>query len=149
MENDQKINRVNSANELSDSDQHKEITLENITIDDFVKYSGASGDFNPLHYDRDFSDDAGHDDLFAQGMLVSGFASSLITQWLGINRITSYETRFIDYSYEGEDIIVNCEIQNIEYHNSIAEVEVSINVRANDSRKVATGKATAELPIHE
>ena len=38
----------------------------------FVRYSGASGDLNPMHYDDEFARSAGHPSVFAQGMFSAG-----------------------------------------------------------------------------
>lgn len=41
-------------------------------LQDVVRYAGASGDFNPVHYDRDLACERGDPDVFAQGMLGAG-----------------------------------------------------------------------------
>lgn len=43
-------------------------TIGPLGVADFVRYSGASGDFNPLHYDEARARAAGFDSVFAQGM---------------------------------------------------------------------------------
>ena len=39
-----------------------------LSVADFVRYAGASGDFNPLHYDETIARAAGFESVFAQGM---------------------------------------------------------------------------------
>ncbi|NBS61158.1 MAG: acyl dehydratase, partial [Microbacteriaceae bacterium] len=39
------------------------------TRDSLVKYAGASGDFNPIHYRDDFAKSVGLDGVLAHGML--------------------------------------------------------------------------------
>lgn len=43
-----------------------------LELADVVRYAGASGDLNPIHYDRDLARARGAPDVFAQGMLGAG-----------------------------------------------------------------------------
>ena len=44
------------------------------TRDSLVKYAGASGDFNPIHYRDDFAKAVGLEGVLAHGMLTMGTA---------------------------------------------------------------------------
>ncbi len=50
--------------------------LGTVELADVVRYSGASGDRNPIHYDPDFARAAGYDDVFAMGALHGGWLIS-------------------------------------------------------------------------
>ena len=45
----------------------------------FVRYAGASGDFNPLHYDDGFATRVGFPSVIAQGMFTAGVLSHYVT----------------------------------------------------------------------
>jgi len=47
-----------------------------VHLADVVRYAGASGDLNPIHYDPAFNRAAGHDGLFAMGALHGGWLVS-------------------------------------------------------------------------
>jgi len=47
-----------------------------VELADVVRYSGASGDRNPIHYDPEFARAAGYDGLFAMGALHGGWLIS-------------------------------------------------------------------------
>jgi acyl dehydratase len=66
-----------------------------ITRDSLVRYAGASGDFNPIHYRDDIAQSVGLDSVLAHGMLTMGLAVAPVTAWLG-NRgfVSSYQVRF-------------------------------------------------------
>lgn len=49
----------------------------------FVRYSGASGDFNPMHYDDELARSAGHPSVFAQGMFSAALLAGFAIDWLG------------------------------------------------------------------
>ena len=54
-----------------------------LTRDSLVRYAGASGDFNPIHYRDDVAASAGLDGVLAHGMLTMGAATAVISDWVG------------------------------------------------------------------
>ncbi|MEJ2579581.1 MAG: MaoC family dehydratase [Kineosporiaceae bacterium] len=62
---------------------------------DLVRYAGASGDFNPIHWNARFARDVGLPDVIAHGMLTMATAIRLVTDWCGDpGAVTSYGVRF-------------------------------------------------------
>ena len=61
-----------------------------------VRYAGASGDFNPIHYRDDIAASVGLPGVLAHGMLTMGLAVQPIVDWLGgdSGRIRDYQVRF-------------------------------------------------------
>lgn len=60
-----------------------------------VRYAGASGDFNPIHYRDDVAAAVGLPGVLAHGMLTMGLAVGTIESWLGdTGRILEYGVRF-------------------------------------------------------
>ena len=47
-----------------------------LTLTDFVRYQGASGDFNPIHHDDEFAQSAGYPSAFSVGMLQAGILAT-------------------------------------------------------------------------
>ncbi len=75
-------------------------TLPEITFGPYTRrllalYGGASGDHNAVHIDTDFARAAGLDDVFAQGMLSMAPYARVVTDWAGLERLESLETRFM------------------------------------------------------
>ena len=65
------------------------------TRDRLVRYAGASGDFNPIHYRDDVARSVGLPGVLAHGMLTMGVAASVVTDWLGsAGRVIDYQVRF-------------------------------------------------------
>ena len=62
-----------------------------------VMWAGASGDFNPIHYDKDFSTSKGLPGVIVPGQLVLAFLVEMVTDWLG----DSGELKKISVSYKG------------------------------------------------
>lgn len=54
-----------------------------LTRESLVRYAGASGDFNPIHYRDDVAARVGLPGVLAHGMLTMGLASSVVVEALG------------------------------------------------------------------
>ncbi|MBW1638558.1 acyl dehydratase [Microbacterium resistens] len=66
-----------------------------LTRDSLVRYAGASGDFNPIHYRDDVAAEVGLPGVLAHGMLTMGIASSVVVAALpGAARVVDYGVRF-------------------------------------------------------
>jgi acyl dehydratase len=66
-----------------------------LSRDSLVRYAGASGDFNPIHYRDDVAKSVGLEGVLAHGMLTMGLAVAPVTAWLGDRGfVSSYQVRF-------------------------------------------------------
>ena len=66
-----------------------------LTREQLVRYAGASGDFNPIHYSDHFAAALGLPGVIAHGMLTMGTALRVVTDWVGDPAlVTSYSARF-------------------------------------------------------
>lgn len=62
---------------------------------DLVRYAGASGDFNHIHWSERFAKEVGLDDVIAHGMLTMGSVIARIGEWaVDPGAIVDYRTRF-------------------------------------------------------
>lgn len=66
-----------------------------ITRDDLVRYAGASGDFNPIHYRDDIATSVGLPGVLAHGMLTMGIAVAPVISYLETRgQVIDYGVRF-------------------------------------------------------
>ena len=66
-----------------------------VTRQDLVKYAGASGDFNPIHWNDSFATGVGLPGVIAHGMFTMGAAVQLVTDWAGDPAaVVDFQTRF-------------------------------------------------------
>ncbi len=66
-----------------------------ISRDSLVRYAGASGDFNPIHYRDDIAKQVGLPGVLAHGMLTMGISISPVIEWLGDpGKVVDYSVRF-------------------------------------------------------
>jgi acyl dehydratase len=115
-----------------------------VTRKDFVRFAGASGDFNPVHYAEPYATDHGHSQVFGQGMLTAGYASALLTDWVDPRTVTSFLTRFESRVWPGDRLTV-CGGLNSTQPSSTG-VEIDIWVVNQRGQTVLTGSATATRP---
>ena len=83
-----------SIHELSPG---QEIGTRTITVSrtDLVKYAGASGDFNPIHWNEAFATGVELPGVIAHGMFTMGSAVQLVTDWAGDPAaVVDFQTRF-------------------------------------------------------
>ena len=82
-----------------------------IELPTLVRYAGASGDFNPLHYDPEFARKAGFDSVIGHGALAMGLVSEAVSDWVGDSRqMRSLELRFKNPYRLGDELTVSGEV---------------------------------------
>jgi acyl dehydratase len=60
-----------------------------------VRYAGASGDFNPIHWNEKFAREVGLPDVIAHGMFTMASAARVVTDWAGDPAaVVEYGVRF-------------------------------------------------------
>ena len=60
-----------------------------------VRYAGASGDFNPIHWSRRAAQTSGLPDVIAHGMLSMALAARVVTEWVvDVGAVREYRLRF-------------------------------------------------------
>ncbi|MEU9777482.1 MULTISPECIES: MaoC family dehydratase [unclassified Streptomyces] len=66
-----------------------------VTRATLVRYAGASGDFNPIHWNERFAVEVGLPDVIAHGMFTMAEAARVVTDWLGDpGAVVEYGVRF-------------------------------------------------------
>jgi acyl dehydratase len=66
-----------------------------VTRQDLVKYAGASGDFNPIHWNESFATSVELPGVIAHGMFTMGAAVQLVSDWaVDPAAVVDYQTRF-------------------------------------------------------
>ncbi|MFJ1793638.1 MaoC family dehydratase [Kitasatospora griseola] len=66
-----------------------------VTRATLVQYAGASGDFNPIHWNEKFAVEVGLPDVIAHGMFTMAEAARVVTDWVGDPAaVVEYGVRF-------------------------------------------------------
>jgi acyl dehydratase len=81
-----------------------ERTFGPLTRTDFVRYQGASGDFNPIHHDETFAQSAGFPTVFSVGMLQAGLLATYCTDLLGPDNVRRFRVQFREQVWPGDTL---------------------------------------------
>ncbi|MBM7168129.1 MaoC family dehydratase [Streptomyces sp. G44] len=66
-----------------------------VTRATLVRYAGASGDFNPIHWNEKFAVEVGLPDVIAHGMFTMAEAIRVVTDWVSDpGAVVEYGVRF-------------------------------------------------------
>ena len=66
-----------------------------VTRADLVRYAGASGDFNPIHWNQRVATSVGLPDVIAHGMFTMALTGRAVTDWTGDpGALLEYQVRF-------------------------------------------------------
>ena len=103
-----------------------------LTRESLVRYAGASGDFNPIHYRDDVAAAVGLPGVLAHGMLTMGLAVGTIQSWLGDSgRILEYGVRFtkpvVVDPETGADVTVVAKVGAVDDESARIDLTVSHN----------------------
>ena len=127
---------------------HEWPVLKKKPIDEvqLVRYAGASGDFNPLHYVEAIARKAGFDRLIAQGMLVMGFVGQAITGWIPNWCLRGLKVRFVNVTRLGDTISVVGRIVEIRDEGNEKVVVSEVKAVNQNGEEKLTGFFEAVLP---
>jgi acyl dehydratase len=111
----------------------KELVLTDaVTRTQLVQYSGASGDYNPLHSDERYATEvAGFPSVFAHCMLTMGMTGRVITDWFGADAVLSYGARFVAQVWPGDRLVATATVGNVR-DDGVAELTISTTNQAGD-----------------
>ncbi|WP_341997335.1 MaoC family dehydratase N-terminal domain-containing protein [Microbacterium sp. LWH7-1.2] len=101
-----------------------------LTRESLVRYAGASGDFNPIHYRDDVASAVGLPGVLAHGMLTMGLAVGTIESWVGdTGRILEYGVRFtkpvVVDPETGADVTVVAKVGAVDEESARIDLTVS------------------------
>jgi len=124
-----------------------------VTRADLVRYAGASGDFNPIHWSDRVASSVGLPGVIAHGMLTMALAGRLLTAWTDGDpaAVRSYGVRFtrpvvVPDDDDGALLELSGKVSDVveaEDGTRIARIAVT----ATFDGKTVLGRATAEVLV--
>jgi acyl dehydratase len=113
-----------------------------------VMYSGASGDFNPLHTDDDFAKSVGlKNGVIAHGMLVMGCVGQAVTSWIPKKRLRRFGVRFAGMTNAGSTITVSGAVTGKRVQDGENIITCSVVVKDEKGDVKVSGSFDAALPL--
>jgi acyl dehydratase len=114
---------------------------------DLVKYAGASGDFNPIHWNENFAKSVGLPDVIAHGMFTMAEAGRYVTDWVGDpGAVVEFGVRFSSMVVvpddEGAEIEITGKIEDKLEDNAVV---LALTTRSRGEKVLTRAKATVRL----
>ncbi len=118
---------------------------------DLVKYAGASGDFNIIHWNERVATQVGLPNVIAHGMLTMAQAGKFVTEWAGGDpgAVVEFGVRFsatvpVPDDDEGATVEVSGRVGKKLGDN---KVEVYLTARSGDTKVLSRSRAIVRLPL--
>jgi acyl dehydratase len=120
-----------------------------VTRADLVRYAGASGDFNPIHWNQRVATDVGLPDVIAHGMFTMALAARVVTAWVGDpGAVVDYQVRFsrpvvVPDDDTGAEVTVRGTVGALLEGD---RVRVDLTVTSGGEKVLSLARATVRLP---
>ncbi|HEY6295622.1 MAG TPA: MaoC family dehydratase [Streptosporangiaceae bacterium] len=120
-----------------------------VTRLDLVRYAGASGDFNVIHWNERVARAVGLPDVIAHGMLTMALAGRFLTEWAGDpGAVAEYGVRFsAPVVVPDDDKGATVEIAGLVTGKLEGNrVTVDVTARSDDTKVLTRARAVVRLP---
>jgi acyl dehydratase len=124
-------------------DEATPLVVENLSRTNFVRYAGASGDFNPMHHDDTIATQVGNPSVFGHGMLTMGLLARVVKDWFGPESIRRFQVRFSKQVWPGDTLTCTATVTGKREEGGEKLVDLDCAVTNQEGVQVLTGTATA------
>ncbi len=125
--------------------EERKLEFPPLTRTMFVRYAGASGDFNPMHHDDTIATQVGNPSVFGHGMLTAGVLARLLKDWFGPEALRKFQMRFSKQVWPGDTLTCTAKVPGKREEGGERLVDVECAVTNQDGVKVLSGTATAAV----
>ncbi len=137
---------MTGLDEVAVGDQLPELRVPIHRVD-LVRYAGASGDFNPIHWNERFATGVGLPDVIAHGMFTMAAAGRLLTDWAGDpGAVLQYGVRFTRPvavpDVEGAELVVTGKVTSVD---ELGRVGVDVTATVDGQTVLARAKAVVQV----
>ena len=118
-----------------------------VTRSDLVRYAGASGDFNPIHWSDRIATSVGLPGVIAHGMYTLALAGNAVVEWAGgPARVLSFGARFtkpvvVPDDDTGTVVTVAGSVKTVE--DGVATIDMTVTNA--DQKVLGMSKATVRV----
>lgn len=129
-----------------DVGQDAPVVSHTLTRTDFVRYAGASGDYNPMHHDEVKATAAGMPSVFGHGMLSMAILGRAITDWVGVDAVARYQVRFVKQTWPDDTVSTAITVTEVRDEDGLRLADLDCRLLNQHGDPVVTGTATVRLP---
>lgn len=112
----------------------------------FVRYAGASGDLNPMHYDDELARSAGYPSVFGRGMFSAALLAGFASDWLGAGNVRRFGVRFREQVWPGDVLTCSGTIVDVTEEPGADRVTVELAATRQTGGVAVTGSAEFLIP---
>lgn len=118
-----------------------------VTQEQIEKYARASGDFNPIHVDREFAESTQFGGTIAHGMMVAATISEMMATAFGRNwpKSGSMKIRFRSPVKPGQRITTQGSVRRVEVSEDGRRIACTVSVVKDDGETAIAGQAEVRL----
>jgi acyl dehydratase len=135
-----------SFNAIKIGDTPPPLVCGPLTRTQFVRYAGASHDFNPNHHDEVYAQANGNKTVFGMGMLPGGYCARLLTDWLGDSALRRLRIRFASRVWPEDVLTCTAKVTAKHPDGAGGRIECEFAALNQKGETVVSGDATAFLP---
>ncbi|MGH2739638.1 MAG: MaoC/PaaZ C-terminal domain-containing protein [Actinomycetota bacterium] len=113
-----------------------------------VMYAGASGDFNPIHWNEEFAKQVGLPGVISHGMFSMALVARVVTDWVGDpSAVKRLSVQFREVVLPGETLVAKGRVQELDENARTARVELWAEVVRDGQtlQPIKNGEAVVEL----
>jgi len=120
-----------------------------LTRADLVRYAGASGDFNPIHWSDRVAADVGLPGVIAHGMYTLAVAGRAVSQWAGgPDRVVELGARFtrpvvVPDDERGAQVQVSGQVLD----GDAGTVRIDLTVSCEGAKVLGQARAVVRVPV--
>jgi acyl dehydratase len=119
-----------------------EFTVEDLNRTHFVRYAGGGGDFNPIHHDQTFAENAGLPTVFGMGMFTAGVLSRVPTEWFGPETVKRYAVRFTSRVWPGDTVTCKGTVTGVRDEGGVKHVDMDLSATNQKDEVLIRAEAT-------
>ncbi len=138
---------LRACSEVAEGDELPPLHVT-VTRADLVRYAGAAGDFNPIHWNERVARQVELPDVIAHGMLTMALAGRLVTEWAGDPAaLVEYGVRFtrpvvVPDDGSGAQLEVTGSVKDRRDDGTVV-----VAITARSGAQTVLGKATATVAL--
>jgi acyl dehydratase len=117
------------------------------TTTTLVKWAGASKDWNPLHFDKDFAQNLGFKGVIVHGRIKAAYLAQLISNWIGNEGVfQKLSLQYRGNDFPGDKITCKGKVTKKYVKDGEHYVECEIWTENSEGTRTTPGSAIVVLP---
>ena len=121
--------------------------VKNCSTQQLVHWAAGSGDFYQIHYDKDFAQSTGLQDIIVHGALKHAFLGQLVHDWMGDEgRIKKFGCQYRGMDDAKQEIVCKGVVSKKYQEDGQNLVELEVWTENPQGKKTSPGSATVTLP---